>query len=53
MAWVQSGHGVADAMIRGDQSCFLNSDLANPTSNAIYQRVGYRPACDDLDIAFG
>ena len=30
----------------GRRSCFLFTDLANPTSNRIYQRVGYRPVCD-------
>ena len=30
----------------GRQFCFLFTDLANPTSNHIYQEVGYRPACD-------
>ncbi len=27
---------------RGHRFCFLYTDLANPTSNAIYQRIGYR-----------
>lgn len=26
--------------------CFLFTDLANPTSNSIYQRIGYRPVTD-------
>jgi predicted GNAT family acetyltransferase len=26
--------------------CTLFTDLSNPTSNAIYQRLGYRPVCD-------
>lgn len=30
----------------GRRSCFLFTDLANPTSNAIYQRIGYRPIAD-------
>jgi predicted GNAT family acetyltransferase len=30
----------------GRRSCFLFTDLANPTSNAIYQRIGYRPLGD-------
>ena len=25
---------------------FLYTDLANPTSNSIYQKIGYRPVCD-------
>ncbi|MEX2539975.1 MAG: GNAT family N-acetyltransferase [Actinomycetota bacterium] len=27
----------------GRRFCFLYTDLANPTSNSIYQRIGYRP----------
>jgi predicted GNAT family acetyltransferase len=30
----------------GKRACFLFTDLANPTSNTIYQRIGYRPVCD-------
>lgn len=30
----------------GRRACFLYTDLANPTSNAIYQAVGYRPVAD-------
>lgn len=32
--------------------CFLYTDLANPTSNSIYQQIGYRPLCDVLDYDF-
>lgn len=32
--------------------CVLYTDLANPTSNSIYQKIGYTPICDSLDIAF-
>jgi predicted GNAT family acetyltransferase len=31
----------------------LFTDLANPTSNAIYQRIGYRPVADFRDYRFG
>jgi len=31
---------------RGRKFCFLYTDLANPTSNHIYQEIGYRPVCD-------
>jgi predicted GNAT family acetyltransferase len=31
---------------RGRRFCFLFTDLANPTSNSIYQRIGYRPVGD-------
>jgi hypothetical protein len=32
--------------------CFLFTDLANPTSNAIYQRIGYAPVGDVDQWAF-
>lgn len=31
---------------RGCRYCFLFTDLANPTSNHIYQAIGYQPVCD-------
>jgi predicted GNAT family acetyltransferase len=30
----------------GYQFCFLFTDLLNPTSNHIYQQIGYKPVCD-------
>ena len=33
----------------GYQFCCLFTDLANPTSNAIYQQIGYRPV-GDVDV---
>ena len=30
----------------GRTFCFLNTDLTNPTSNSIYQKIGYKPTCD-------
>lgn len=30
----------------GRRRCFLAADLANPTSNGIYRKIGYRPVCD-------
>jgi predicted GNAT family acetyltransferase len=33
----------------GRRFCFLFTDLANPTSNSIYQAIGYRPVTD-LDV---
>lgn len=30
----------------GWQFCALFTDLANPTSNSIYQQIGYKPVCD-------
>lgn len=37
----------------GRTFCFLFTDLANPTSNRIYQRIGYEPVCDMDDHRFG
>ncbi len=36
----------------GRRFCFLYTDLSNPTSNAIYQRIGYVPVCDVVDYRF-
>lgn len=33
---------------RGFEFCVLYTDLSNPTSNAIYTRIGYRPVRDFL-----
>ena len=32
--------------------CFLFTDLANPTANRIYERIGYRRVCEAAEIAF-
>jgi len=37
---------------RGHRFCFLYTDLANPTSNAMYARIGYEPVCDSREISF-
>jgi len=37
---------------KGFIRCALYTDLANPTSNSIYQKIGYTPICDSLDIKF-
>jgi uncharacterized protein len=56
------GHGYASALVAdltraqlegGRRFCFLFTDLSNPTSNNIYQRVGYRPVADVDQWAFG
>ena len=36
----------------GAERCFLYTDLANPTSNAIYQRLGYERVADSLELTF-
>lgn len=42
----------ADALDRGAQQVVLFTDLSNPTSNAIYQRIGYRPIGARRVVAF-
>ncbi len=37
---------------RGRRYCFLFTDLANPTSNRIYQQIGYQPVCDVQEVRF-
>ncbi len=55
------GHGYASALVAdlsqallasGRQRCFLFTDLANPTSNRLYQRIGYRPVTDVEEYQF-
>lgn len=55
------GHGYASAVTaaasqwgldRGAEHVLLFTDLANPVSNAIYQRIGYVPVADALDVTF-
>ncbi len=41
-----------DLLAAGRAYCFLYTDLANPTSNALYRRVGYEPVCDVVDVDF-
>lgn len=36
----------------GWKKCSLVTDLANSTSNSIYQKVGYRPVCDFIVYTF-
>ncbi len=44
----QSSHFLA----RGREGCLLYTDLANPTSNAIYKRIGYRQVGESMVYAF-
>ena len=39
-------------LAEGYQYCTLFTDAANPTSNSIYQKIGYRPLCDYAIIGF-
>jgi predicted GNAT family acetyltransferase len=56
----RSGYGTAatvectrDALASGARGVVLFTDRANPTSNAIYQEIGYRPVTDRVVIRFG
>ena len=40
------------ALDRGASDAVLFTDLANPISNSIYQRIGYRPVMDVVEVAF-
>jgi ribosomal protein S18 acetylase RimI-like enzyme len=42
----------ADALARGADHVVLFTDLANPTSNAIYQRIGFEPVSDRRVVRF-
>ncbi|MEY2932235.1 MAG: hypothetical protein RL033_2984 [Pseudomonadota bacterium] len=55
------GRGYASALVAalseqllaaGNRCCFLFTDLANPTSNAIYQHIGYQPVGDAAHFMF-
>lgn len=56
------GHGFASACVAEVsaqvlarppvKACTLYADLANPTSNKIYQRIGYRPVLDAVSVRF-
>jgi predicted GNAT family acetyltransferase len=66
IAWVYTPpekrkHGYASALVaslsqylleHGYKYCTLFTDLANPTSNKIYQQIGYKPICDYESIPF-
>jgi uncharacterized protein len=58
----ERGHGYATSLVAalsrrlldaGHRRCSLSTDLANPTSNAIYRRIGYLPVCDSTEYEFG
>jgi ribosomal protein S18 acetylase RimI-like enzyme len=40
----------ADAVARGAEQVLLYADAANPTSNSIYRKLGYRQVGDDLIV---
>jgi GNAT superfamily N-acetyltransferase len=36
----------------GKEFCTLYTDLANPTSNSIYKKIGYKEVCDSVEYTF-
>ena len=55
------GRGYATAVVAnlsqnildsGKLFCTLFTDLSNPTSNSIYQKIGYKPICDHVSYIF-
>nr|WP_239028149.1 GNAT family N-acetyltransferase [Pseudonocardia acidicola] len=42
----------AAALADGARHVVLFTDLANPVSNAIYPRIGFRPVLDAVEVAF-
>lgn len=40
------------ALEKGFAKCALYTDLSNPTSNSIYQKIGYSAVCDSLMLRF-
>ena len=36
----------------GREFCALYTDLSNPTSNSIYQKIGYNAVADVTDLHF-
>lgn len=56
------GNGYASALVAAESQwlldggyrfCFLYADLGNPTSNAIYERIGYRQVAEAASYGFG
>jgi uncharacterized protein len=45
-------HVSADELAAGRDACYLHTDLANPTSNEIYRRIGYDWVCEAVDLRF-
>lgn len=55
------GHGYASSLVahqshalldNGYRFCFLHTDLDNPTSNEIYQRIGYHQVAESTMYRF-
>ena len=55
----QRGRGYASALVAhvsqaqldaGKRLCFLYTDMTNPTSNYIYQKLGYRRVAESIEV---
>jgi predicted GNAT family acetyltransferase len=47
-----TAHATANALAHGAEHVVLYTDLANPTSNSIYQKIGFVPDHDAEERAF-
>jgi predicted GNAT family acetyltransferase len=47
-----TAHATASALVTGAEHVVLYTDLANPTSNSIYQKIGFVPDHDAEERAF-
>jgi hypothetical protein len=45
-------HGLSKQVCEAGNRCMLYTDLANPTSNSIYRRIGYRAVAEVLRYRF-
>lgn len=45
-------HDLSALLLQDYKFCALYTDLDNPTSNRVYQRIGYRPIADSIVIQF-
>jgi predicted GNAT family acetyltransferase len=45
-------HRVSKKIVESGKRCMLFTDLSNPTSNSIYQKVGYLPIADFRHVLF-
>jgi hypothetical protein len=43
---------LSERLLEKRRFCFLFTDLANPTANRIYERIGYRRVCEAAEIVF-
>jgi predicted GNAT family acetyltransferase len=57
--WRMQGIGTATVaalsqrlLDEGFRACVLYTDLANPISNSIYMKIGYRSVCDSAHLSF-